>query len=383
MRADTLGERLQRARVVAGLSRAKVAKELDVSRAELSRIERGRRRVSTLELSRMARLYRKPTSRCLVEPAGIPVVRYFPSAHRVDERDLMVIQEVGDWFDYYAWLERAAFGEQRHELPTYPLPSGDAVEQGESLAREERSRLGLGDDGSIPSMVALLEEQGAKVMVQDFRPRSRVLGCYLLSESLGPCVIVNRRRPPARRRLDAAHEYAHLLVEQDDVTGQVCDPSREHARDELRANAFAAAFLLPAGGIAAALEELGAGTGQVTPEQAVALSYDFGVSYHAIVARLADLGWIGEKGRRRLERRARVARRHAPAGESGVPGDTESEPARFRSVAVEAWHADQISTPKLADLLDLPSAAVRLLLNRPLLDPERSSSAPSSEPDWL
>jgi len=383
MTVDTFGERLQRARAVAGLSRAKAAKALEMSRADLSRIECGRRRVSTLELSRIARLYGKPSARCLVEPIGVPTVRYFPSAYRVDERDLMVIQEVGDWFDYYAWLEQGALGAQRYELPTYPLPPGNAVEQGEALAREERSRLGLGDDGSVPSMVALLEEQGAKIAVQDFHPRSRVFGCYLFSKSLGPCVIVNRRHPPARRRLAAAHEYAHLLVEQDDISGQVCDPSREQARDELRANAFAAAFLLPAGGIAAALEGLDTRTNEVTFDQAVVLSYDFGVSYHAIVARLAELGWIGRKRRRHLERRAGLIRRHTPPGESGVPGDTESEPVRLQSVAVEAWHADQISTGKLADLLHLPRAGVRLLLSRPLLDQERPHRVPSPEPDWL
>ncbi len=400
MTQDTFGQRLQRARVVAGLSRAQVATALAVRRTDVARIEHGRRMVSTLELGKLARLYHKPSARFLIEPAGAPPIRYFRSDYRLDERDLILIEEVGDWFAYYAWLERSALGAQRYEFPTYPLPSGDASEQGECLAAEERSRLGLADGDAIPSMVALLEREGVKLAVQSFHPRSRAFACFLFSEALGPCVIVNRDRTPAERRLAAAHAYAHLLVDQEDISGEVCGPFRASEVDELRAGAFAAAFLLPARGIAARLEDVDP-PGEVTFERVIRLSYDFGTGYSAVVPRLAQLGWIDDRRRTRLERRGRAAHRHGPPGPSGrragsgqggaagpahaggEPGDTESEPVRFRSVAVEAWHCGRISTGRLADLLDLPEADVALLLDQSRFEHERPNRVPPPQPDRL
>jgi Zn-dependent peptidase ImmA (M78 family) len=346
--------------VAAGLSRAQVAATLAVRRADVTRIEHGRRTVSGVELEKLARLYHKPSARCLIEPAGAPPIRDLRSDYRLDERDLIVIEEVGDWLAYYAWLERSALGAQRYQFPTYPLPGGDPIEQGERLAGEERSRLGLGEGDAIPSMVALLEREGVKVTVQAFHPKSRAFGCFLFSEALGPCAVVNRDRTPAERRLAAAHAYAHLLVDEQDVSGEVCGPFRAHELDELRAGSFATNFLLPAGGVAGRLEDLGV-PGEVTFERVVNLGHDFGASYPAVVARLADLGWVDDRRRSRLERRARAG----PSGTDGEPGDTEPEPVRFRSVAVEAWRCGRISTGKLADLLDLPEADVALLLGHP------------------
>ena len=307
MSEEDFGRRLRRARVVAGLSRSQVATALAVRRADVARIEHGRRRVSTRELDQLARLYRKPSAECLVAPAGAPPIRYLRSDHRLDERDLAVIEEVGDWLAYYAWLERGALGAQRYEFPTYPLPAGDPVEQGECLAAEERNRLGLGDGDPIPSMVALLEREGVKVVAQAFHPKSRAFGCFLFSEALGPSVVINRRRAPSERRFAAAHEYAHLLMDQEDISGAVCGPFRAHELDEQRAHAFATAFLPQRDGVSAALRDVDA---------------------------------------------------------------HESEPVRFRSVAVEAWHCGRITTAKLADLLDLPEADVALLLHHAPLEHE-------------
>jgi Zn-dependent peptidase ImmA (M78 family) len=385
MSEDDFGLRLRRARVVAGLSRSQVATALAVRRADVARIEHGRHRVSTRELDQLARLYRKPSAHCLVAPAGTPPIRYFRSDYRIDERDLAVVEEVGDGLAYYAWLERSALGAQRYEFPTYPPPAGDAIEQGESLAVEERNRLGLGDGEAIPSMVALLEREGVKVAVQAFHPKSRAFGCFLFSEALGPCVIVNRNRAPTERRFAAAHEYAHLLLDHEDISGEVCGPFRAHELDELRAGAFATAFLLPRDGVAAALRDMDAPS-RITADRVTRLSHDFGSSYGAVVARLAQLGWIDERHRTHLERRGRAVHNPTPpgpAGEDREPGETESEPVRFRSVAVEAWHCGRITTGKLADLLDLPEADVALLLHHALLEHERPDDVPPTEPDRL
>jgi transcriptional regulator with XRE-family HTH domain len=325
MADDEFGRRLRRARAAAGLSRAQVATALEVRRSDVARLEHGRRLVSTVELTRLARLYRKPSARCLLEPADPRPLERLRSDYRLDDRDLLVVEQAADWLAYYAWLEQSALGAQRYRFPTYPPPRGDPMEHGERLAAEERDRLGLRDAGGVASMVALLEREGVKVAVQGFPPRSRVSGCFLFSEELGPCIIVNRNRPPAERRFSAAHGYAHLLLDQEDVSGAVCGPFRSHELDELRADAFAAAFLTPPDRIATA----------------------------------------------------------DPRANSDGDGEDEGGPRRFRWVAVEAWHCGRISTGKLARLLDLPEPDVALLLGQSPFEHGRLDRVPSAESDRL
>jgi len=52
-----LGERLRRSREYLGLSQGEVAEKLGVSRTAITQMEAGRRKVSTLELAKLARLY--------------------------------------------------------------------------------------------------------------------------------------------------------------------------------------------------------------------------------------------------------------------------------------------------------------------------------------
>lgn len=55
-----LGERLRRAREYLGLSQNDVAQHLGLSRPAITNMEAGKRKVSTLELNQLAKLYRQP-----------------------------------------------------------------------------------------------------------------------------------------------------------------------------------------------------------------------------------------------------------------------------------------------------------------------------------
>lgn len=62
-----LANRLREAREYLGLSQEAVAQRLGIPRASVSAFESGRRRVTSIELQRLARLYRTPVSRLLDE----------------------------------------------------------------------------------------------------------------------------------------------------------------------------------------------------------------------------------------------------------------------------------------------------------------------------
>lgn len=55
-----IGERVRHSREYLGLSQGEVAEVLGLSRPAISQIEAGRRKVSTLELAKLARLFGRP-----------------------------------------------------------------------------------------------------------------------------------------------------------------------------------------------------------------------------------------------------------------------------------------------------------------------------------
>ena len=67
MEQEQLGERLREARKYIGLLQEDVAEVLGIPRASISAVETGKRRVSSLELRRLARLYRRPVGWLLGE----------------------------------------------------------------------------------------------------------------------------------------------------------------------------------------------------------------------------------------------------------------------------------------------------------------------------
>ena len=65
-----LGERLRESREFLGLSQQEVADLLGLSRPAVTHIEAGKRKVSTLELRELARLYRRPYEWLVDEMVG-------------------------------------------------------------------------------------------------------------------------------------------------------------------------------------------------------------------------------------------------------------------------------------------------------------------------
>ena len=69
---ERLGKRLQEAREYLGLSQEAVAEQLGIPRASVSALETGKRKVSSLELKQLSRLYRQTVEYFLGEEDAIP-----------------------------------------------------------------------------------------------------------------------------------------------------------------------------------------------------------------------------------------------------------------------------------------------------------------------
>ena len=92
-----LASRLREAREYVGLLQEDVARALDIPRASVSALESGKRRVSSLELRRLARLYRRPVGWLLGEDLDIdmsePLFRATASLSANDKEQVLRFAE--------------------------------------------------------------------------------------------------------------------------------------------------------------------------------------------------------------------------------------------------------------------------------------------------
>lgn len=259
-----LGRRLRAARETCGLTQDDVATELGVSRSAVAQMEAGNRGVGGIELSKLAFLFGRDMRELLESEyeTADPLTALFrsdddvsgdPTVRRKLRECIALGREITNLERLLGFDREVAFS------ASYPVAEPrskwDAIEQGARVADEERRRLGLGY-GPVPEMTELLETQGIRAAV--LRLPDDVSGLTLSDPRTGLFVVANERHAPARRRFSFAHEYAHALVDRHRF-GLVSRDSRRDDLVEVRANSFAAAFLLPAEGVRQFLANVGKG----------------------------------------------------------------------------------------------------------------------------
>src|SRR5262249_43548106 len=136
-----------------------------------------------------------------------------------------------------------------------PRGVAEAVSQGERAANHERQRVGLGADLPVGNIVDLATSQGAHVVAMDL---PEVVGIFVRHVAVGTLIIASGKRRASRERFGVLRGYAHALFEGARAV-VVTTPSNAEELVEIRADAFATAFLLPASGIESAMSWLDKG----------------------------------------------------------------------------------------------------------------------------
>jgi Zn-dependent peptidase ImmA (M78 family) len=267
----------------------------------------------------------------------------------------------------------------RYGLPP-PRFRFDAIRQGAGVAEQERRRLGLGDT-PVGDIAELLERQGLRTALVDL-PED-VSGLTLVDREAGPFVAANRAEHVLRRTFSFAHEYAHVLLDCE-ARGVISRGATRADLVEVRANAFAANFLMPERGVRHLLATLGKAGGSrllaetpTTREEAVALearavpavqeiqlhdvaalAHYFGVSRTVALYRLRNLQLLSER-----ELKALLDQEHAGRGrelacllglrEPDHVGKRNRFGRRFLGLALEAFTREAISRAKLEELFAL------------------------------
>ena len=366
MTPQELGTKLKQARESIGMSQADAADALNLTRTAITQMESGNRAVSTLELSQLAALYHCPVSA-------------FFGAHDADEEDVPVnlhralldfgardavkkqVSRYLNWCREGHNLERILGRGRRAVLPAYtpPVPrdSWQAVQQGEAIARQERKRLDLGR-APVHDMARLFRTQGIWASVAAFP--DGISGLFLSHTSIGMAIFANAAHSRSRKRFAYAHEYAHALMERD-APAALSQAANASEPAEQRASAFATAFLLPAGGVAALLERFGKGKQRVAYYDVAMLARHFGVGYLAATYRLKNLHHISPAECATLAEKADIGRAYLRQLDylSDLEG-TEDESAIQRALrgdiiylALEAHRREEISRGKLGDIAQM------------------------------
>lgn len=261
---NMLGERLRNAREAAGLTQQQVATKVGLSRSTVAQMELGQREVTSIELDTLAYLYGRDIRSFLGKddhPQDALTVLFRAEPALGDDEAvadrlrwcIAVGRELSN-LEQLLGIGSEGIGPARYALPV-PRNRWDAIKQGARIAAEERRRLDVGD-AAIADLAELLESQGVRAMTIVLPPD--VSGLTIREEESSVLVAANKKHGILRRRFSYAHEYAHVLLD-GEQTGVV---SRTSDRDELlevRANAFAAHFLMPEIGLRRFIESLGKG----------------------------------------------------------------------------------------------------------------------------
>ena len=328
LRVAQFGSQLHAAREQRGLSPKEVADALGLSCADVTGMETGRRKASIAEITRLAEIYQcSPTfffsaSRELGKD-DLPAV-----VHReLSELDLTLEIKVALWRLFRLCGVGAALREVLNETIELELPNygaqrvdvSDPVLQGEDAARKERLRLDLGNR-PIKSATELIGCYGIWTAAADLP--TGLSGLLVHHEYVGLVILVNRRYPHRRRRFFYLRGFAHALFDRSGRTVVMMRQERSSDRREIRANAFAAEFLMPQEGVAEKLEEIGSGhlipraqmgvnpannarteenidprpvSQAATYLDAAILARHFDVNYEVAVGRLESLHYINSK----------------------------------------------------------------------------------------
>lgn len=276
------------------------------------------------------------------------------SAQDRAQAEALVTEKLEDYLAIEDILELAPPSDPFGGISTDQIESFAAID---FLAAKLRTKWELGLD-PIPSMVALLEDKGIKVVEADLPERFDGLACEVQRSGDRPnteVIVVSTRTNVERKRFNLAHELAHRVIHS---TG-----NPEIALEKAM-NRFAGAFLVPDDHL---IEEAGGQRHGMTYHEIMRLKKLYGVSAAAMLMRLGQAGILSQNV---IEYAFRSYGRSWRTQEPEPVRDSEGfgafeRPQRFEGLVWRALGEELISPVRAAQLLHLPLANVEREIRGP------------------
>ncbi|MET8147025.1 XRE family transcriptional regulator [Actinoplanes sp. NPDC049668] len=345
--SETLISRIRSAMNSAGLSQQSLAQAIGIDPSALSKALGGVRNFKSLEVALIAERLGVSVQSLLSDSAE-PTVAV---AARAQPDTSPALMSALDRSRFLLELERLladlGFGWSASLCDSSGL-DGQAYAQGAELSRRTRAWMGIGDDDLPYELTELSDLLEQKLGIDiGFEPLPTGLDGLCATCGGFRLALVSSNIAATRQRFTLAHELGHLvagdsqdLLVDEDVFGR-------RTPEETRANAFAAAFLMPEAAIRAAVPHGGA-----SEEIVAQLLGRFGVSLDALAFRLHNVGVVNAAGRDRVRSMSsnRIALRSGRASDLQARGDRRA-PGNLLDRAMEAYFQGRISVRPLAELL--------------------------------
>lgn len=342
-----LGQRLRLARKKAGFSMRELAGRLSppITAQAISKYEAGRMMPSSAVLIGLGRTLDVSldflTGGQVEALTGIEFRKHSGTSAKDRARaEAIVTEQLEDYLTIEDILEIAPPADPFGDLRCDRVGSFDEVED---KAGALRTRWDLGLD-PVPSVTALLEDRGIRVVAADLPARCDGLACGVTRSGNRPsteAVVISVRTNVERRRLTLAHELAHRVIR---------DTGRPDIRIEKAMHRFAAAFLAPAAHLRA---EVGQRRRRLPYRELMRLKHFYGISAAAMLLRLRDLRILPaaavEYAFRTYARSWRTREPEPMADNEGLA--TFERPRRFERLVWRALGEELISPVRAAELL--------------------------------
>jgi transcriptional regulator with XRE-family HTH domain len=214
---QSLSTKLKIARLSMTISTRTVAERLNrrfpISHATIANYEAGKFVPPLDVLAALAELYDRPLNWFLERGETLAGIRYRNLKSRVRASDLHRFEaDVQRWIDAFVAIERRL---KRHLKASVSGIDGPRDLGPGELSREVRRRLQISEAEPIPSVVEVLEAFGIRVLEHPTDLRIDGLAARYSGENV---VVLNPMVSNDRVRMNAAHELAHVLFGDCDLT---------------------------------------------------------------------------------------------------------------------------------------------------------------------
>lgn len=284
--SDFDGTRLNVARRLRGLSKAELARALDVTPTAVAQFEKGVRPAQAT-VAKACLVLGMPRD---FFGAGTPLTAlpaasaHFRSLRSTTSKAREQTLAYGELCLELVGLVSQYVDLPDVDLPELQLPAEVTLEYAAEAAGVVREAWGL-DPGPVPSVVQLLEAHGV-IVLRLPEGTDRRVDAFSTTSGDRPLVFLSpAKEDRARSRFDAAHELGHLILHPDSEPGSKLV--------EQQANAFASEFLMPEAEIVEQLPK------RIDWPRLHTLKKHWGVSLRALVFRAHALGRLSEASYRR------------------------------------------------------------------------------------
>lgn len=275
MTKDTFSIRLREARLMMNFSMDKLVERAGgvITKQSISRYEKGimcPKHDAMLALANALNIsenYFEGTNLHI----DVPMLRTTSNDKLIDEELMSLEAKLSFWTEQYLAKERKA---DLHTSFNNPIQgtSVSTIEDAIYAAALLRERWHCGD-GSIPSILRLMERKGVKILFAELP--GDILGLSTWANQTHPLVILDMHSEQTtveRLRFTAAHELAHLLL---------TFPEDSDLSVEKRCDLFAGFFLMPKNTF---IEEMGSEHREsITLEEMIDIKNNYGISLQALI----------------------------------------------------------------------------------------------------